>query len=106
MARVIHATTMKPTIANPCFVAGSSGNGANHTATGTTIQRICPTMTSGGLGFSYPCRIRALEVQKTFPVAESLENKVGPLAERLGQRGLTRAKLMICKNGQPPGCFR
>jgi hypothetical protein len=26
------------------------------------------------------------------------------LAGRLGQRG--RPKLMICKNGQPPGCFR
>jgi hypothetical protein len=31
MARVIHATTMKPTIANPCLVTDSSGNGANHT---------------------------------------------------------------------------
>src|SRR5262249_24139961 len=52
MARVIHATTMKPTIANPCLVTGSSGNGANHTATGTRMQRICPTMTTGVLGFS------------------------------------------------------
>src|ERR1700745_3381724 len=52
MARVIHATTMKPTIANPCLVTGSSGNGANHTASGTKMQRICPTMTTGALGFS------------------------------------------------------
>ena len=52
MARVIQAITMKPTMANPCLVAGASGSGANHTAGGRTTQRICPAMTSGEFGSS------------------------------------------------------
>jgi hypothetical protein len=52
MARVIHATTMKATTANACCVTGSSGNGANHTASGTRMQRTWPTMTTGEFGSS------------------------------------------------------
>ena len=58
MARVIHATTMKPTIAKPCLVTGSSGSGENHTASGTRMQRICPTMTRREFGFSSNASVR------------------------------------------------
>jgi hypothetical protein len=52
MARVIHATTMKPTIAKACCVAGASGEGTNHTASGTRMQSTWPTITSGEFGSS------------------------------------------------------
>ena len=52
MARVIQATTMKPTIAKACCVTGASGEGMNHTASGTRMQRTCPITTMGAFGSS------------------------------------------------------
>src|SRR6266436_8974984 len=52
MARVIHATTMKPTMAKACLVTGSSGSGAIQTRRGTRTQRTCPITTMRAFGFS------------------------------------------------------
>src|SRR5438045_8805972 len=52
MARVIHATTMNATIANPCCVAAGNESGANHIASGTMTQRTWPMTTRREFGSS------------------------------------------------------
>src|SRR5215470_9910432 len=62
MARVIHATTMKPRMAKPCCVAGSSGSGANQITSGTMMQRIWPITTTGEFGSSVRSSAEAIPV--------------------------------------------